>query len=175
MSKLNILTIDLLKNNKVFDYSNCDAKHGEYLYTFSIDEKAEEDGDTSRQITIDPLEGNLMDETGDGTGNDLRLLYINDIRKDLYDPEPTKEDKELQNCSFIVAKVYGWPLVFVMTIKSVKKGEELLLDYGESYSVLMKENKRWGRMMDAQRREGAKNVVGNVKQELMKDHYNLDI
>ena len=158
--------------NEVFDYSDCDVKHGEYLYTFHIDEKAQKNSIESRQVTIDPLEGNLMDVKGDGSGKDLKLLYINDMRQDIFNPTPTKEDKQLQNTSFVVAKVYGWPWVFVVSIKDIKKGDELLLDYGEAYSVLIKENKRWKAMMAVQGLQIMNNIIGDSE---MTDNYCLDL
>ena len=64
----------------IFNYTNSDARHGEYLFSFDIDEKMDKNNvDTTRQITIDPLEAGLMD---------LKLLYLNDIRKEIFNPFP---------------------------------------------------------------------------------------
>ena len=143
---------------EIFDYTNADAKHGEYLYSFNIDDELDDNHDGSRQITIDPLEGKLMN----GPNGDLKLLYFNDIREDIFNPEPTEKDKQLQNTRFVIAKIFGWPSVFVITTKNIKKGEELLLDYGPEYSVLLKQNKRWSRMINESTNKIANNVIGDI-------------
>ena len=140
--------------NEVYDYTNADAKHGEYLFSFNIDEKVEDNHDGSRQITIDPLHGNM---------NDLSLLYINDIRANIFESEPTEQDKALQNCKFIVVKEYGWPVVFVITTKSIQKGKELLMDYGVGFSSLLQQNARWQRIMKMTSDQIVNNVIRSVE------------
>ena len=147
---------------EIFDYTNADAKHGEYLYSFNIDQEMDDNHDGSRQITIDPLEGRLMDMHNNGRGRDLKLLYVNDIRQDIFNPEPSTEDIAIQNTRFVVVKIFGWPSVFVITTKRIRKGKELLLDYGGSYSVLLKQNKRWSKMINASKKQITNNIIGDM-------------
>jgi len=42
-------------------------------------------------------------------------------------------DPVLSNCFFVEIKYQNWPYVFVATLRNVKAGEELLLDYGEHF------------------------------------------
>lgn len=160
--------------NDTFDYSDCDGQHGEYLFTFAIDEDAEKSDDPRRKVTIDPLEGNMMDKYNTGDVEEMLLLYINDIRKNILNPVPTPQDKRLQNCAFVIAKVYGWPYVFVITTKRIVKGQELFIDYGAAYSVLMKENKRWKHIIDMQKAAASDNVTTNWNHRLRRESYQID-
>ena len=147
--------------NEVFDFTNKDAKHSEYLFSFDLDENIGDNHDGSRQITIDPLEGNM---------DDLLLLYINDIRSNLFDSELSDEDKAHQNCKFVVPKLYGWPTPIVITTKHIKKGKELLLDYGLAFSVLLKQNERWRKLMRSANEQIANNILGDA---VLDDYYRL--
>eukprot|EP01084_Bolivina_argentea_P197266 338082_1 len=147
--------------NEMYDYTNQDAKHGEYLFSFNIDEYVEHNHDGSRQITVDPIEANMID---------LNLLYVNDIRKNIFIPQPTKQDKALENIRFVVPKIYGWPTPMIMTTKKIKKGDELLLDYGNGFSVFLKQNKRWQRMIQASQDNISNNIIRNVQ---LDDRYEL--
>ena len=113
----------------MFDYSKVDEEHARYLFSIGLDEK-----DPTQSLVIDPIESKMMD---------LVLLYINDIRANIEEPEPTAEDKALQNCKFTTVNVYGWPTAMVITTKRIVKGEELLLDYGKAYSDGIKTDERW--------------------------------
>ena len=139
--------------NEMYDYTNQDAKHGEYLFSFDIDENLDANHDGSRQITIDPIESKMTD---------LNLLYINDIRENIFDSEPTAKDKVLQNVKFIVPKIYGWPTPMIVTTTNIKQGDEILLDYGSGYSVFLKQNKRWQKMMQSSRDHISNKIIGNV-------------
>ena len=148
--------------NDIYDYTNADALHGEYAYSYSLGDEAEDEAeDEGRRITIDPIEANMAD---------LVLLYINDIRSNLFEPEPADRDKELQNARFVVAKEYGWPTVFVVATKNIKKGDEVLVDYGDAYSVLLRQNKRWQRIVDVTRTQIANHIIGDT---LLNDAYQL--
>eukprot|EP01083_Nonionella_stella_P094201 264229_1 len=132
--------------NDCFDYSNRDDLHGQYLYTFHLDE--------GKNITIDPVEGGKQR---------LLALYINDCRKDIFADNLTTEDKANINCAFVVVRVYGWPTVFVVTTKGIKKGDELLLDYGKEFWDSIKQNNRWNNIIQKVRKLSEKNIVKNVK------------
>lgn len=139
--------------NEMFDFTNVDEKHSEYLFEIDLDENLNKYNE-SRHITIDPICGGMIQ---------LKLLYINDCRANIFDTEPTDEDKELQNVKFIVVKEYGLPTVMVVTIKDIKKGTELLLDYGKRFGNVLKQNERWKRMMQMQNNGIVNNIIGNTK------------
>jgi len=71
-----------------------------------------------QQLTVDALE----------SGN--QLMLINDYRSD---PFAGDESDTRVNTQFVEVLVNGWPHLFVATTEEVKPGEELLMDYGDSY------------------------------------------
>ena len=140
--------------NEIFDFTKCDLKNTPYLFSFAVDEKARDSHDDSRTITIDSIAGGM---------HNLKLLYINDCRNNINEPELSAEDMVWQNCMFVVVRVQGWPSAFVVTTKTILKGGELLLDYGAPYWKLIQQNNRWTKLMKERNRRTIANVVGNVK------------
>ncbi|KAJ3327766.1 hypothetical protein HDU76_011165 [Blyttiomyces sp. JEL0837] len=71
--------------------------------------------------------------------NEMLTNVINDCRKNPLgsDSFELKPD-EIPNTKFLEVKILGWSYMFVITIKRIKKHEELLIDYGLSYWQPMK-------------------------------------
>ena len=59
--------------------------------------------------------------------------YINDVRKDINQKERSEDDILIQNIEFISCLINGWPSIFAVTIKNIKKGEWLWCYYGDRY------------------------------------------
>ena len=129
----------------MFERTRCYARNRQYLFKFDV-----QSGADTQHIIIDPHEAN---------NTELMLLYLNDVRCDLSTPEPTKEDKKLQNVRFVVVKENGWPSVFAVTSKKVSQGDELLIDYGQNFSDLLEENRREERVKSARIKQIDKNIV----------------
>lgn len=64
---------------------------------------------------------------------------INDCRKNIYKKEKTDEDKNRQNVEFIEVSVNLWPMVFVVSLRPLCKGEQLFADYGDAYHSILPE------------------------------------
>eukprot|EP01083_Nonionella_stella_P148537 470333_1 len=137
--------------NDTFDYSNKDGIHGQYLYSFNVDLFEHEDGE-ERCVTIDPIEGH----------KEFIGIYINDGRKDIYCEELSASDKKHINCTFFVARIYGWPTVFLIATKQIIKGEELLLDYGKNFWYSIKQNNRWNGIIQKVRQLAQQNIIKNT-------------
>ena len=58
---------------------------------------------------------------------------INDCRQNIYTKEKTPQDKMRQNVEFIQATVNSWPMIFVLTLRPIRKWEQLFADYGDAY------------------------------------------
>jgi len=100
------------------------------------------------------LEGNNGDPYGDGyllDGEDHfnEGSLINDSRWSLAGEEDARHRR--QNVVFLEVAVNGWPHTFIVTTRDVKKGEELLIDFGPDYwekirnqslEALLREEKR---------------------------------
>ncbi|WP_211828121.1 SET domain-containing protein-lysine N-methyltransferase [Kistimonas asteriae] len=72
------------------------------------------------------LGGVQIDLCGYGHGNITICINANTTYSE---HEPDLRD----NACFVLATYQGWPYVFVVTIKPVKKGAEVLVDYGRYY------------------------------------------
>jgi len=90
------------------------------------------DGDDEKE------ELHCFDIVIDGYHNPSNLMYINDIRKDITS-SATVEDVQFENVMFVCCYVDGFPHIFGVTIKDVKCGETLNVDYGVAYSNSFKE------------------------------------
>merc|ERR1712083_500890 len=79
-------------------------------------------GKNKLNIIIDPIAANM---------ESFGPLYINDCRKNI--GILTAEDQKEINCEWISLEVYGWTWFVVKTTKDIRKGDELLMDYGNHY------------------------------------------
>eukprot|EP01084_Bolivina_argentea_P279484 477817_1 len=71
------------------------------------------------------------------------LLYLNDGRKDIERPKPTRKDLEGRiNTEFVSCLVNGYPNILVRTIKNISKGRSVLSYYGERYKEVMEQVER---------------------------------
>eukprot|EP01083_Nonionella_stella_P074636 202540_1 len=131
--------------SEVFDFSNEETLNGMYLYSFELDDK--------RSITIDPIYGGKHALAG---------LYINDCRKDINVKQLSEDDIEHKNCEFKVVLWKGWPTVFIVTIKDILEGEELLLDYSDDYWSAIKVTNRWTMILKRMKELCKKNIVKNT-------------
>jgi hypothetical protein len=55
---------------------------------------------------------------------------VNDVRFNVLGEEPVERDDTV---SFVELLVNGWPHVFIIMTKAVKRGKEFLIDYGKEY------------------------------------------
>ena len=95
----------------------------------------EMDGIIKKEKLSDNKVNHMMNIIMDGWNAENRslLCYINDIRKDITNPDPADEDLEYKNIEFVKAYHYGIPKVFIITTKYIEKGEELMSYFGESF------------------------------------------
>merc|ERR1711991_178367 len=68
---------------EIMNGSNIEGLYGQYVFSFDIEDGLDDDHDGSKQVMIDPLEGNMRG---------LKLLYINDIRCNIYKSVVDEED-----------------------------------------------------------------------------------
>lgn len=58
---------------------------------------------------------------------------INDARADMYDPKMVEQDLERYNSDFAYCTVDGVMYTFLVTLKEIKRGEQLFAFYGASW------------------------------------------
>ena len=95
-------------------------------------------GTDKKKLTIDPRALGL----GSGISKNNVLAYINDARKDIKMKKMTDDDLQFYNCEFVGARISGWPSLFVITNKDIKKGDALWSYYGPKYSDLIKQSQK---------------------------------
>ncbi len=111
-----------------WNWTTDDSFHRRYIYRIYP---------AFRSIIIDPIDANLHQQK-------YRLLYINDIRRDLTHCEfPNEKEKKNENCKFLNIKKNGWIYPLIYTTKTIKKGNELLIDYGQEYTLNLKQCNHW--------------------------------
>ena len=66
-------------------------------------------------------------------------IFINDCRKDIRNEKRSMNDKKSQNIFFAKVLVNGWPSIFVITNRLIKKDSELLGFYGVEYYKAVRE------------------------------------
>eukprot|EP01084_Bolivina_argentea_P111220 198517_1 len=161
--------------NEIYDYSNADPIHSQYLYTLKWTEYIHNGiavkrtgknkcSKVSRVVTIDPMAGGFKK---------YPLIFINDCRKNIR-LALTNEDKQYQNCAFLDARIYGWPCAFIVTIRDIDIGEELLLDYGEDYGKIVMENKRWNQIINHQKQNITQEISANSNNKKLNDDTVID-
>ena len=134
---------------EIFNDTNEEMTHTAYKFGFDLEQDTD---DEKKKIVIDPVEANFDDDD-----NPMLLMFINDIRKNIMISKATKEDEKRKNCEFFIAKINGWPHVFVITTKNISKNKELLMDYGEAYTHIFEEKARYQRIMNYK-----KNICDNI-------------
>jgi len=66
------------------------------------------------------------------------LTFINDCQKDLrFVSNPTDDDMKTVNVIFVKTLVNGWPRWFGVTTKRIKKGDELVNNFGPDYGKFL--------------------------------------
>ena len=64
---------------------------------------------------------------------------MNDCRENINKAKLTKQDKLRLNVSVMLININNWPVLFVITNKDIKKGDELFLYYGPDYHFNLQE------------------------------------
>ena len=62
------------------------------------------------------------------------MAFVNDCRMNISTKQLTAAEKKLCNCQFVKASVNGFPMIFLMTVNVISKGEQLLAFYGANYT-----------------------------------------
>ena len=101
-----------------------------YLYTVEC---------TGHEFIIDPKIG---------ANGESPLLFINDARSDITNPNLKQEEKSRCNVKFQNEILDGWPVVLVKATKDIKRNDSLYIDYGKNYGITIKEIKN-GRKYEA--------------------------
>ena len=94
---------------------------------------------TQMSLFIDPVALGF----GKGLSDNHFAARSNDCRLNMYDDTMSKDDKKRLNCKFVTVLINRWPSVFLVTIKNVKKGQQLWSDYGDKYSDIFDESKQF--------------------------------
>jgi hypothetical protein len=107
-------------------------------YALSVQTRKENEGGLICKELVDAF-GDLVDDLvvdAFGCGNETMAINSVGIEDHLYPlsrKERTKARHKSQNAAFMSILHQGWPFVFLVTKKSVSKGEEVLIDYGDAY------------------------------------------
>ena len=105
----------------------------------SLQEKVNKLKDEYKTLVIEP---NI-----DKNGNRCILSYINDCRDNLSNSIATEKDLSRRNVEFVAAIVNGWPKMFVMSVKTIKKDSHLWLYYGSSYSKAHNDHRQYKNLL----------------------------
>ena len=121
-------------------YVGNEMLHNEYLEVYS--------GTTEEMEHLTYMHGEQLllsngreidiDIDGIAVGKSSPFLYINDGRRNMREKE-TAADQQRMNTEFVSVLCNGWPLILVMTTKSVKAGESLWINYGPRYGLVLDE------------------------------------
>ena len=71
------------------------------------------------------------------------VTYVNDCRSNIFDTVISESDLQRYNIDYIAAEVNGWPMIFLVTIKDVEKGEAFWGHYEDQYCTTMKQQTRF--------------------------------
>ena len=113
-------------NNNESDISNLQTKGTKLETELFVNNK-------QMRLIIDPVSLGF----GKGLPNDHFVSRSNDCRKNIRINRIFKGDQARFNCEFVSVRVNGWPSIFLMTIKDVKKGNQLWSYYGSRYKNAM--------------------------------------
>ena len=130
-----------------------------YAFTLSVGDNPTSNKNKSKtsnnnypKIVIDAL-GFKEEEHKSNT-----LIYINDCRSDISSEQKSNDDTKFENVMFAKVALNGWPSIFVITKREIKKGEELLGFYGNDYYHALREKQLQERI-----RHHNVNVINNVQ------------
>ena len=71
----------------------------------------------------------------------------------------TPEDQKEINCEWISLEVYGWTWFVLKTTKDIRKGDELLMDYGSSYWERLELQKEFVRYQNMRRQRSTDMIL----------------
>eukprot|EP01084_Bolivina_argentea_P158161 275549_1 len=143
----------------VFSNTNEEAVRNTYAFDVTIkvpsmDKKGKCVDYKEEEMVIDGygLRETIMEHQRIGKGGQCpysaHLLYINDCRVDIAAEYPSKEDRKHWTVDFVEAVINGYPAVFLITRCDVKKGDELMSYYCETYDVALKQQTEYERMQN---------------------------
>ena len=61
------------------------------------------------------------------------IIYINDPRANILEPDLTEQDKKYQNAAFRGVVINGIEYTYAVTNRNIRKGEEIMIYYGQDY------------------------------------------
>ena len=139
----------------VFGHSNEETVRNVYAFdqTLSVppddpngevkEERVIIDGYGLREMVTAQIKRNVVPQ------HSAHMLYLNDCRADISNEYPTEEDSQYWKVDFVNTEVNGYAMVFVVARCDIKKGEELLSWYGESYSGALQQQDEYERMRNS--------------------------
>ena len=112
--------------DKIYHETSAQMIHGRYSFDVKVDT-----ADYNFSYVVDPLPlGVECDEDLKSIifrkENMCKLIYINDCRKNIAKIERTTKDKKLQNVEYVQCNINGWGQIYMISIKRIKKGKQLL-------------------------------------------------
>ena len=140
---INKLKENLVNDNNIFGIKHQSVENNEYWFE---DEKW-------RKFVIDPCivfplnsKQNITDEINDYNNSNIIetniFKYINDCRKDISIIQRDKDDDNHFNVEFVRCHVNGWPQIYVVSIRQIHAGEQIMGFYGNDLNnaVIQKRN-----------------------------------
>ena len=108
----------------------------------------------------------IIDPIAEGKGNGIidnnLACFVNDCRKNIKMKTRTNSDINAQNTQFVSALVNGWPSIFLISIKDIQIGQNLLCYYGDLYHIVLQQTQEY------------QNDIKHRKQHLEKRYQNLN-
>ena len=129
--------VNYLKQEYLQIFENSSEGYLRNMYAFDL--KVDVDGKEVELIVDGYALIQMIGESG-------HLMRINDCRLDIHMEQPSNDDRKFENVELVECKVNGWPVIFVITTKAVKAGDELFAFFGAHFGVAMKgwdDNDKW--------------------------------
>ena len=104
----------------------------------STEQKTEYKMDLERDNNEDVYLAEILISAKD---NESILMFVNDCRSDITKSEQ-EDDAQFNNVAFFTVYCDGWPELYGIASRNIKKGEELATNYGDNYCTIMKESEK---------------------------------
>ena len=99
-------------------------------------------------------DGEEIDIDGIAAGKSSPFLYINDGRQNM-ECDATEADRKRMNTEFASVLCNGWPLILVVTTKTIRTGQSLWIPYGPRYRLVREDQE----LMEDQRQKAMRFVA----------------
>merc|ERR1712228_955470 len=134
------ITVTKQEYKQIFEHSNQYTLRNQFAFDQSVNVPLNcNDKDAKRQKIELVIDGFGLEEIENESNH---ICKINDCRLDIINcKNPTNDDENYHNVDFVQCEVNGWPMIFIVAIKNIKKNQELFGFYGENFGEAVEDQK----------------------------------